>query len=151
MSDPISSKSDIDPDTGFTPAGEATHPSVSQAARELRDAAEGKVNETIHTAEEKLRGTLNKAKEKSGEFKERATQSARQFRESASEKAQHFKENASAQASQLRDNACEQWEETRVKAKEFHITAEDYIRQNPTKCVLTAIGAGFIIGLLVRR
>ena len=38
-----------------------------------------------------------------------------------------------------------------MKAKELHVTAEDYIRQNPTKCVLSALGLGFLIGLIVRR
>jgi ElaB/YqjD/DUF883 family membrane-anchored ribosome-binding protein len=38
-----------------------------------------------------------------------------------------------------------------VKAKELQVTAEDYIRQNPTKCVISALGLGFLIGLIVRR
>ena len=29
--------------------------------------------------------------------------------------------------------------------------AEDYIRQHPTKCVLGALGVGFLLGLIVRR
>ena len=151
MSKPLSNPTEIDSDTGFTPSSEGDHASVSQAARELRDAAEGKVHETVHSAEEKIRDTLHKAKEKSSELKDRASESARHFRESATEKANILKENASTHAKQIRDTACDQWDETRVKAKEFHITAEDYIRQNPTKCVLGALGAGFIVGLLVRR
>ena len=31
------------------------------------------------------------------------------------------------------------------------VAAEDYIRQNPTKCVLGALGLGVLIGLIVRR
>ena len=58
----------------------------------------------------------------------------------AAERAQHLKETAN-----------EQWQDTRVKARELHVTAEDYIRQNPTKCVLSALGLGFLIGLIVRR
>lgn len=150
MSNPLSNTADIDPEAGFT-SDDAGHSSVTQAAKELRDAAEGKINEAVHTAEEKFRDTLHKAKEKSSELKGRATESARHFRETATEKASALKENATTQAKQLRETACEQWDETRVKAKEIHITTEDYIRQNPSKCVLGALGAGFLIGLLVRR
>jgi ElaB/YqjD/DUF883 family membrane-anchored ribosome-binding protein len=150
MSNTLSNTTDIDPETGFTSA-EPSHPSVAQAAKELREAAEGKVNAALHSAEEKFRDTFEKAKEKSSVIKERATESARHLQEVATEKAAALKENATVQAKHLRETACEQWDETRVKAKEIHVTAEDYIRQNPTKCVLGALGAGFLIGLLVRR
>jgi len=126
-----------DPDTGFTTTAE---PSVSRAAKDLRDAAEGKISQALHTAEDKVRDALHTAKEKSCEIKDRAAESAK-----------HLRETAGAQAKQIRDTATEQWDHTCVKAKEIHVTAEDYIRQNPTKCVLGALGAGFLIGLLVRR
>ncbi|MFU8892913.1 MAG: DUF883 family protein [Luteolibacter sp.] len=128
MSNTISKTKDIEPETGFTPAAPG-HTSVAQAAKELREAAEEKITTAVHHAEEKFRDTLGKAKVKSDELRERAGESARH----------------------LRETACEQWDETRVKAKEIHVTAEDYIRQNPTKCVLGALGVGFLIGLLVRR
>lgn len=104
-------------------------PSVSQAANDLRVAAGEKAREFVHTAESKATA-----------IKERAIESAQHFRQSASEKSQH-----------LRDAAVEQWQETRMKAQELHSTAEDYIRQNPTKCVLGALGVGFLIGLITRR
>jgi len=150
MSNTIPKTAAIDPETGFTPA-DAEHPSVTQAAQELREAAEGKIHDAVHTAEEKFRDTLHKAKEKSCELKDRASESARHLREVAGEKASEFKKQADVHAKQFRETACEQWDETRVKAKEIQISAEDYIRQNPTKCVLSAVGIGFLIGLLVRR
>ena len=85
------------------------------------------------------------------DFRETAAERATQFKAAASEKATAFKAAATDKASQLKDTANEQWQDTRVKAKELHVTAEDYIRQNPTKCVLSALGAGFLIGLIVRR
>jgi ElaB/YqjD/DUF883 family membrane-anchored ribosome-binding protein len=126
-----------DPDTGFTAAAE---PSIAHAAKELRDAAEGKISQVLHTAEDKVRDAVQIAREKSVEIRERATSSAK-----------HLRETAGTQAKQLCETATEQWDHTRVKAKEIQVTAEDYIRQNPTKCVLGALGAGFLIGLLVRR
>jgi len=147
MSNTISNPNELDPKTGFTSADS----SVAQAAKELRDAASEKIHDAVHTAEDKLRDTLHKAKEKSSVLKSRATESAQHLREVAEEKAAELKKNATVHAKQLRETACEQWDETCVKAKEIHVTAEDYIRQNPTKCVLGALGAGFLIGLLVRR
>jgi ElaB/YqjD/DUF883 family membrane-anchored ribosome-binding protein len=118
------SASSLDNAVGTTGA-----PSVSQAANDLRVAAGEKAREFVHTAESKASA-----------IKERAIESAQHFRQTASEKSQH-----------LREAAVEQWQETRVKAQELHSTAEDYIRQNPTKCVLGALGVGFLIGLITRR
>ncbi len=78
-------------------------------------------------------------------------ESAQHFRDAATEKATALKSAAAERAQHLKESATEQWQDTRVKAKELHVTAEDYIRQNPTKCVLSALGAGFLIGLIVRR
>lgn len=114
----------LDPEAGFT-----TAPSVSQAATDLRAAAGAKAKEFIHSAETK----------------------AGQLREAASAKAIALKGAASEKAGQIRHVATEQWQNTRVKAKELHGTAEDYIRQNPTKCVLGALGIGFLAGLIMRR
>lgn len=124
MSNPFSATDSLDPEAGFTQT-----PSVSQAANDLRAAAGEKAREFVHNAEEKAVA-----------LKGRAVESALHFRETATERANQFKSAAT-----------EQWQDTRVKAKELHLTAEDYIRQNPTKCVLSALGAGFLIGLIVRR
>jgi ElaB/YqjD/DUF883 family membrane-anchored ribosome-binding protein len=124
MTNPFPTPDSLDTDAGFSPA-----PSISQAANYLRAAAGEKAREFIHSAETRASA-----------LKERAVESAQQFRESASEKAHHLKETAA-----------DQWEDTRVKAKELQVTAEDYIRQNPTKCVISALGLGFLIGLIVRR
>jgi ElaB/YqjD/DUF883 family membrane-anchored ribosome-binding protein len=124
MSTPFPTPKDIEPEAGYTPG-----PSIGQAAHDLRSAAGEKAREIVHTAETKA-----------AELKERALESAHHFRESATEKAHLFKATAT-----------EQWEDTRIRAKELQVTAEDYIRQNPTKCVLSALGLGFLIGLIVRR
>ncbi len=135
MNQPFSTPDSLDPEAGFTPT-----PSISQAANDLRTAAEDKVREIAHNAETTAHG-----------LKERAIEGAQHFREVATEKACAFKATATDKAQHLRESATEQWQDTRVKAREFQITAEDYIRQNPTKCVLSALGAGFLIGLILRR
>lgn len=114
----------LDPEAGFT-----NTPTVSEAANDLRTAAGEKAKEIKQVAEAK----------------------ASKLREVATAKAGAFKEAATKQADQFKQTATEQWESTRVRAKEFHGTAEDYIRENPTKCVLGALGIGFLAGLIMRR
>lgn len=135
MNNPFSTPIDMEPDAGFAPT-----PSISQAAADLRTAAEEKVKEIAHNAEHTAHG-----------LKERAIEGAQHFREVATEKASAFKATATDKAQHLRENATEQWQDTRVKARELQITAEDYIRQNPTKCVISALSIGFLIGLIMRR
>ena len=135
MSNPFSTPTSLDPEAGFTQT-----PSIAQAANDLRAAAGEKAREFVHTAETKA--TV---------LKDRAVESAQQFRDTAAEKAAALKAAAAEKAQHLKESATEQWQDTRVKAKELHVTAEDYIRQNPTKCVVSALGLGFLIGLIVRR
>jgi ElaB/YqjD/DUF883 family membrane-anchored ribosome-binding protein len=137
MSNPFSTPSSLDPEAGFTAN---PTPSISQAANDLRSAAGEKAREFVHTAESKA-----------AELKGRAVESAQQFRETATEKAAAFKSVAAEKAHHIKESATEQWQDTRVKAKELQVTAEDYIRQNPTKCVISALGLGFLIGLIARR
>ncbi|MCP4849510.1 MAG: hypothetical protein GY899_16350 [Verrucomicrobiaceae bacterium] len=42
------------------------------------------------------------------------------------------------------------WEELQTKFKEFHRESEEWARKNPTAALLTAAGAGFILGLLLK-
>lgn len=135
MSDSFASNS-LDPEAGFTQSS----PSVAQAANDLRAAAGEKVKEFASTASAQAHA-----------LKDRAVESATQFREVAAEKAAAFKAAATDKAQHLRESATEHWDDTRVRAKELHVSAEDYIRQNPTKSVLGALGVGFLIGLILRR
>ena len=117
-------------------AGTAHSPSVNEAASDLRAAA-GNFASTTGAEATKL--------------KDRALETAQALKASAAEKAEHYKTVATDKAQQVKETAQHQWEETRVKAKEIHVTAEDYIRQNPTKAVLGALGIGFLIGLIARN
>lgn len=149
MSNPFSSTVNLDPDAGFTPA--PATPSVAQAANDLRVAAGEKAREIVHTAEAKAADLKGRAIESAQHLREIATEKAGAFKSTATEKVEAFKNAATDKAHHFKSTATEQWQDTQVKAKELHITAEDYIRQNPTKCVLSAIGVGFLIGLIVRR
>lgn len=109
---------------------------VSAAAHDLRAAANDFAKTTT---------------EQAAIVKDRALDAAHAIRTTAAQKAGQLKIVAAEKASHVKEVAQQQWDETRVKAKEIHVTAEDYIRQNPTKAVLGALGVGFLIGLIVRR
>ena len=134
MSDSFATPNSLDPEAGFTQGS----PSVAQAANDLRAAAGEKVRELASTATAQASALKGKAVE--SQFKATATEKAEALKHAAADKAQH-----------LRESATEHWQDTRVKAKELHVTAEDYIRQNPTKSVLGALGVGVVIGLILRR
>ena len=93
----------------------------------------------------------NDAKGKAQHIKETAVEKAGQFREYAETKASDMKETATIKGQQIKQAAGEQIQQGQVKAREAHADAEEYVRQHPTKSILTAIGIGFIIGLATRR
>lgn len=125
-------------DETFQSAGGA--PSPQQAAADLRAAAGERAQQLLRNAEEQAHI-----------LKERALEKAQQFRNIASEKAHQLRESANVKVAHAREVATEQWNEAREKARDAHQTAEDYVRQHPTRSVLGALGIGFLIGLLVRR
>ena len=85
------------------------------------------------------------------QIKDAAVEKAGQFREFAGTKAHDIKETATVKGQQIKEAAGEQIQQGQVKAREAHADAEEYVRQNPTKSILTALGVGFLIGLVVRR
>lgn len=66
-------------------------------------------------------------------------------------KAQNFRDLAGERAVNFKEEAGERFKQGAEKARELHLTAEDYVRENPTKTVLGALGVGVIIGLILRR
>ena len=146
MSEPFSNPTSLDPETGFTPI-----PSVSQAANDLRVAAGEKAKAIAHNVSTQASTLKERAIESAQHFREVATEKVGQLKATAAEKAVEIKQSAAERAHRLQESAAEQWRDTRDMTKEFHVTAEDYIRQNPTKCVVGALGLGILIGLIVRR
>lgn len=126
------SLSPLEPTTGFIP--HAT--TESHAAEDLRAAAAEKIATLGHCA---------------SDLKERALEKAHQFRDLTAEKAEELKHTAEEKAQHLRHLAEHQWHETRDRARDWHHSGEEYVRENPTKAVVGALAIGFIIGLIVRR
>lgn len=124
-----------------------TAPSSSSAATDLRAAA----GDFARVAGEHVAGVKERAIEVAGSIKSGAIEKASHLKEVATEKAEHYKTVACEKVGHAKEVAQVQWRETSERAKELHVTAEDYIKQNPTKAVLGAMGVGFLIGLIMRR
>jgi ElaB/YqjD/DUF883 family membrane-anchored ribosome-binding protein len=52
---------------------------------------------------------------------------------------------------EVRGRAEQAWGEARERVRTFQEDAEEYVRENPTKAVFTALGIGFVLGLIFRR
>jgi len=62
-----------------------------------------------------------------------------------------LKTAAGAMAGEYRDKAEQVWGEARDRARTFQEDGEQYVRENPTKAVVTALSIGFVLGLVFRR
>lgn len=69
----------------------------------------------------------------------------------ARQAANDFKSAAGAVADEYRGRAGEVWNDARYRVRSFQEDSEQYVRENPTKAILSALGIGFILGLIFRR
>ena len=65
--------------------------------------------------------------------------------------AEDLKSAAGAIAGDYRGKAEQAWGDATARARTFQEDAEQYVRENPTKAVFTALGIGFVLGLIFRR
>jgi ElaB/YqjD/DUF883 family membrane-anchored ribosome-binding protein len=49
-----------------------------------------------------------------------------------------------------RDKAEQSWE-TKARVRTWQEDGEEYVRENPMKAIFTALGVGFLLGLIVRH
>jgi ElaB/YqjD/DUF883 family membrane-anchored ribosome-binding protein len=52
---------------------------------------------------------------------------------------------------EYRDKAEQAWDDAKDRVQTFRQDADHYVRENPTKAVFTALGIGFVLGLIFRR
>jgi ElaB/YqjD/DUF883 family membrane-anchored ribosome-binding protein len=50
-----------------------------------------------------------------------------------------------------RGKAEQAWGDAKDRARTLQDDGEQYVRENPTKAVFTALGIGFVLGLIFRR
>ena len=69
----------------------------------------------------------------------------------ARQAAEDLKSAAGAVAEEYRGKAEDVWNDARYRVRSFQEDSEQYVRENPTKAVFTALGVGFVLGLIFRR
>ncbi len=65
--------------------------------------------------------------------------------------AEDMRSAAGAVADEYRGRAEEVWNDASARVRSFQDDSEQYVRDNPTKAVFTALGIGFVLGLIFRR
>src|SRR6266513_383282 len=64
--------------------------------------------------------------------------------------AEDLRDAAGAIAGESRGKAEQAIGDARTRARTFQDDAEEYVRENPTKAIFTALGVGFVLGLIFR-
>jgi ElaB/YqjD/DUF883 family membrane-anchored ribosome-binding protein len=69
----------------------------------------------------------------------------------AKKAATDLKSAASGVVEDYRGTAEQVWDDTKERVRTFKEDADDFVRENPTKTVLTALAIGFVLGLIAFR
>ena len=72
-------------------------------------------------------------------------------RSHARQAAEEFRTAATEIAGQYRGKAEQAWGDAQQRARTLQEDGEEYVRENPTKAVFSALGIGFVLGLIFRR
>ena len=65
--------------------------------------------------------------------------------------AEDLRSAAGAMADEYRARGKEVWDDALHRVQSFQDDSKQYVRENPTKAVFTALGVGFVLGLIFRR
>lgn len=130
--------------TNPKPNSPSDYSGVNQAASDLRGHSSEAISDFAATQAQTVKSAA-------GDVKSAAMESANYAKDVAVEKAQNFRAYAGDKASAIKQEAGVKIKQGAAKAKEIHVTAEDYVRDHPTKSILSAVGVGVIIGLIMRR
>lgn len=65
--------------------------------------------------------------------------------------AEDLKAAATDMAGQYRGKAEQAWGDAQDRVRTFQEDGEQYVRDNPTKAVFTALGIGFVLGMIFRK
>jgi ElaB/YqjD/DUF883 family membrane-anchored ribosome-binding protein len=103
-------------------------------------AEDNKTSTGTGDAQSKLESSKTHARKAAEDLKSAAGAVAGEYRG----KAEEAWEGARGKAEQA-------WDDARSRARTFQEDAEEYVRENPTKAVFTALGIGFVLGLIFRR
>ena len=90
-------------------------------------------------------------KDAAGDLKEAASAKVEDIRQAAGKKVAELRGAAQGKAQELRGAAESTWSDARSQAKSWQAEGEAYVRKNPAKAVLIALGVGLLLGLLLRK
>jgi ElaB/YqjD/DUF883 family membrane-anchored ribosome-binding protein len=110
--------------------------------------------ERIRKKEEKINGRLpmaevNKTQQTGSAMTD--THELQSTRTYAQQAVEDLKSAAGAIAGEGRGKAERTWDDARDRVRTFREDANQIVRENPTKAVFTALGIGFVLGLIFRR
>src|SRR5450432_1549574 len=91
------------------------------------------------------------AQEKMQSGTSHARKAAEDLKSAAGAVAGEYRGKAEEAWSDARDRAEAAWGDASDRARTFQQDAEQYVRENPTKAVVTALGIGFVLGMIFRR
>jgi len=91
------------------------------------------------------------AQDKLESSKQHARKAAEDLKSAAGAIAGEYRGKAEEAWGEARGKAEQAWDDARNRARTFQEDAEQYVRENPTKAVFTALGIGFVLGLIFRR
>jgi ElaB/YqjD/DUF883 family membrane-anchored ribosome-binding protein len=69
----------------------------------------------------------------------------------AGKAAEDIRSAAGAVADEYRARGKQVWDDAVDRVRSFQDDSKQYVRENPTKAVFTALGVGFVLGLIFRR
>ena len=81
----------------------------------------------------------------------RAEKEAKRGVSHARKAAEDLRSAAGATADEYRARGKEVWDDALHRVRSFQDDSKQYVRENPTKAVFTALGVGFVLGLIFRR
>lgn len=80
-----------------------------------------------------------------------AAEKAKRGATHAGKGAEDLRSTAGAMANEYLGRAEEAWDDALHRVRSFQDDTKQYVRENPTKAVFTALGVGFVLGLIFRR
>jgi ElaB/YqjD/DUF883 family membrane-anchored ribosome-binding protein len=80
-----------------------------------------------------------------------AKQEAKRSVTHARKAAEDLRSAAGAMAHEYRERGKEVWDDALHRVRSFQDDSQQYVRANPTKAVVTALGVGFVLGSVFRR